>query len=97
MVELLLGPESDCGPALMQSWAGSLACVVGGFCAICLFLFYFSLLGCLHGLESVPHVGFKVLAVAFVGGFVESLAIETWDNVTVSLSVAFASSILLQS
>lgn len=79
----------------MQSWAGSLACVAGGFFAVSFFILYFSYLGYLPEIGNISYAGAGVLAVAIVGGLVESLAIETWDNVTVSLSVAAASYKLL--
>lgn len=80
---------------LVQSWAGSLACVGGGFCALRILLHYFVWLGYLPASNSWLFSSVKILAVALAGGFVEGLAIETWDNLTVSLIVTFAAKILL--
>ena len=70
--------------------------MAGGFCATSVFLLYFSMLGYLPELANHSYVEIKVLVVALVGGLIESLAIDTWDNVTVSLSVASASSVFLK-
>ena len=78
---------------MMQSAAGSLACFLGGFITSLNYLQIFVWSGTLqmHGGVPIP----RVLLVSILGTAVESLPIKDWDNLTVTVAVAFASQALL--
>ena len=76
---------------VLQSWAGSLACLGGALVATHAFLQYFCWLNLLVLSETPGILSLKVLVVCLSGTIIESLAIENWDNITISLGVAFVS------
>lgn len=78
----------------MQSWAGSLACLGGGFTAAYIYLELFQWQGFLK-LSEEKYFGFRLFCVSIIGAFVESLPIPEWDNMTVSITVAGLSKLFL--
>ena len=78
---------------MVQSAAGSLACFLGGFMTSLVYLQMFVRSGTLQMRGGVPIT--RLLLVSALGTAVESLPIKDWDNLTVTIAVAFASQALL--
>jgi len=82
--------RADC---LVQSVVGSLACLGGGFLTALVYLEFFRWSGSLQMPGGMPVA--KLLLISVVGTVIESFPIEDWDNLTVSVTVALTSRLLL--
>ena len=78
----------------MQSWAGSIACLLGGSIAAVAVLLHFHSLGCFPAELAVTELVWKTLLVATGGAAVEALPIAEYDNLTVACSSAAIARVL---
>jgi len=76
-----------------KSVVGSLACLGGGFLTALVYLEFFRWSGSLQMPGGMPVA--KLLLISVVGTVIESFPIEDWDNLTVSVTVALTSRLLL--
>lgn len=73
----------------MQSWPGSLACAVAGFFTTAAYISLFRALGYITSPKEATSTN-RVLLVSSISALVESLPVQEWDNLTVSLAALTA-------